>query len=310
MSSGHLSHDALFYDTAEDFAAALVPFLSEGLARDHACVVASTPANTALLRHALGADADGVVFLNRDEWYRRPETTVAGWRRLLDSALADGRPQVRIVGEVQFGDPGRHPTWTRYEAALNALFVGTPAWIVCPYDQRGLPSEVLADARRTHPHVWTPRRNRSTHYLTPDELLATTRDAMPAVQGPPQLILDVTGDGAGLRHQLRETAARAGWSSTPRIDELLIAVSEVATVAARHGHRPGTLRVWAHPASVVCEIVSTAGAPTDALLAYRPPPASPGQHGQDLWIAHNFTDALTIDTSGDTTRVRLAITAR
>lgn len=41
--------------------------------------------------------------------------------------------------------------WKRYESVLNVAFATSSAWIVCPYDARELPAEVVADAERTHP---------------------------------------------------------------------------------------------------------------------------------------------------------------
>jgi hypothetical protein len=43
--------------------------------------------------------------------------------------------------------------WFRYESLVNLAFASAPATIVCPYDTRTVPDDVIADARRTHPDV-------------------------------------------------------------------------------------------------------------------------------------------------------------
>jgi len=215
-SLARLAHDALIYTTRREFLAGTLPFLREGLERGHACVVATTPPNTEALRHKLGPAAGDVTFLDRDGWYQRPVTTVGGWKRLLDEAIELGRPFVRIIGEVGFGPPDKHPSWTRYESALNAVFAEAPAWIICPYDTTALPPGVVADARRTHPDVWAPHRAASVDYVQPEQLLATVPEPMPAAAQPPDLDVEF-GAASALREMVR---AAAGLLPADRIADL------------------------------------------------------------------------------------------
>src|SRR5436305_2753867 len=114
-----------------------------------------------LLRESLGPDQRSVVFFDADEWYRTPGSALAAWRAELDAH--PGEEPVRAVGEVTFaGDAGAVARWTRYESLLNRAFANRTAWIVCPYDVRKLPEQVIADARRTHPSVSTVASGRTT----------------------------------------------------------------------------------------------------------------------------------------------------
>jgi hypothetical protein len=88
---GGLTHDAFFYGTDERFIDVLVPFVRDGLEREQAVVAAVTHANVGLLRDALGPDAAPVTFIDRDDWYQRPASTVAGWQRLLTDATGRGQ---------------------------------------------------------------------------------------------------------------------------------------------------------------------------------------------------------------------------
>src|SRR3982751_3750104 len=108
MASRTLAHDAMFYDSDREFASALTPFVRDGLAGDDAVVAAVTVANAGVLRDALGEDASAVSFIDRDEWYQRPASTVAGWQRLLLEANGRGHRHVRLIGEVGFGAAERH----------------------------------------------------------------------------------------------------------------------------------------------------------------------------------------------------------
>ncbi|GAA3962516.1 sensor histidine kinase [Actinoplanes auranticolor] len=303
-----LTHDAMFYGSDDEFAAALAPFAREGLERDEALVAAVTPGNIALLRDALGADATAVTFIDRDEWYRRPATTVAGWQRLLTEALARGHKRMRLIGEVAFGARPHHPTWTRYEAALNDVFAQAPAWIVCPYDTRKLPPALLDDARRTHPATF-PWRSPSAGYLTPEQFLRSVPEPMPPVSGPPALSMDVTGGVASARTAVSTLLAAAGWAGLDRGDDLILAMCEIVTNSIRHGHGRRELRVWTHDGTVTCEVTDDGHGMADPLIGYRPP-AQDLAGGRGVWIAQQLCDALSIVRRDAATVVRFAVTVR
>ncbi|MEV4510221.1 anti-sigma factor RsbA family regulatory protein [Dactylosporangium sp. NPDC049525] len=298
-----LTHDAFFYGTDERFTDVLAPFVRDGLERDHAVVAAVTPANAGLLRDALGPDATTVTFIDRDDWYRRPASTVAGWRRLLADATGRGHDTVRIIGEVGFGPPARHVTWTRYESALNAVFADAPAWIVCPYDTRVLPRTVLADARRTHPSVTVVRRAGSGAYRPPEQFLDAVPEPAPPVDGPPTVVAALGESVADARHLVRHVAVEHGWDGTDRLDELLLVTSEIAANAVLHGGGRRELRVWTSAMALVCEVSDDGPGPTDPLAGYRPPDESM-LGGRGMWIARQLCEALAVSRDDGWTRVR------
>ena len=308
IRTAQLTHDALFYGSDDEFVATLTPFLCDGLAQGQAAVAAITRSNIALLRDALGTDADAVSFIDRDEWYQRPAATIAGWQRLLAEATGRGHAHVRIVGEVGFGPSDRHPTWTRYESALNGVFADAPAWIVCPYDTRALPPAVLEDARRTHPAVTDPVRRDSDHYLVPEELLRTVWEPLPPVAGPPMIEIVLEEDVAAVRHAVGRAATAYGWQGFDRLDDLLLAVSEVVTNSLRHGRGRRELRAWMAHQTMICEVTDEGPGLVDPLIGYRPPGDSP-LGGRGLWIAQQVCDWLAIDSRDGTTRVRFLVTA-
>jgi hypothetical protein len=240
--TAQLTHDALIYRSAEEFVAAVVPFVRGGLAQGEASVVATTTPNAALLRDALGSTADNVTFIDRDDWYRRPTVTVAGWKSRLDDAIERGHTHVRIVGEVQFGSEEQHSSWTRYESALNRVFADAPAWILCPYDARTLAPTVVEAAQRTHPAVLTPARRDSLLYQTPEALLSAVPEPMPQVNGVPAIRLAIDNSVAAVRQVVRAAATTGRWLPLDRIEDLLLVLSEVVANSLRHGAGRSTPR--------------------------------------------------------------------
>lgn len=301
-------HEALYYADDDAFAAAVTSFLREGLRLGHAAVAAVTRHNLGLLRQSLGPDAARVTLLDRDEWYRRPAATVAGWAGLLAEAQARGQGYMRIVGEVAFGDrQPRHATWTRYEAALNSVFAGTPAWIVCPYDTRALPDAVLADACRTHPAVSGSGRATAGGYRRPEELLREIDEPMPEVDGPPTGTLTLRDvDSVGVARHLVHDALTAGAWSLQRVQDAVLVVSEVAGNSLRHGSGHRELRLWLTARSVVCEVSDEGVGIGDPMLCYRPPAQTP-EAGRGLWIANQLCDHFAVAHHEGRTRVRFRL---
>ncbi|HEX6498880.1 MAG TPA: sensor histidine kinase [Micromonosporaceae bacterium] len=299
-------HDAVFYDSDERFVALTAPFLRGALADGHGAVAATTKAHIELLRDELGDDADRVVFVDNADWYTRPARTVAGWQRQLDEFAARGVRYTRVVGEVVFGEPDEHATWTRYESALNRVFAHAPAWIVCPYSTRQLPPTVLGDALRTHPTVWDGQHRASGAYLDPAALLDEIADPVPPTSGEPTLTVPVTGDLAALRDRVRAVAEATRVLPARQVDDLALTVTELATNCLRHGTVPARVALWFVDDRVVGEVSDAGRASIDPLAGYLPP--SPGADGgMGLWLARHACDALSISSGDGGTVVRFSI---
>lgn len=297
-----LQHDAMFYTDDEQFADTLAPFLREGLANGEAAAVATTRRHIDILRTALGNDATEVEFLVDTEHYVRPAWTIGRWKEVLRQANARGCASIRIVGEVAFGTADEYATWTRYESAVNIAFAAASAWIICPYDLRQLPGSVIADAARTHPTLWQPERGPSQQYVAPDALLGLIGESVPPVAGTP--VLDVSlGTVAALRALVRRNL---GDRLPDRLEDLLLALGEVAANALRHGRGERRVRLWHHNGHVVCDVHDQGPGPADALAGYVPP--TPEAHaGMGLWLARHVCDTLAIHTDAAGTTVRFTV---
>lgn len=148
-----LDHRVLLYGSDEELLLGTVPYLLEGIERGEFVFVVTTSANIALLRDALGTDADPVEFADASTWYASPLQTLAAFREVREERCKAGAPWARILGEPAWAGWSRsgQKAWIRSEAALNLALTSAPVTILCAYDTRSTPRRVLVDVRRTHP---------------------------------------------------------------------------------------------------------------------------------------------------------------
>ncbi|AGL20752.1 sensor histidine kinase [Actinoplanes sp. N902-109] len=298
------THSAFLYDSDSAYATTLVPFVRDALADDGAVAVAAAPDRIAVLRDALGADARAVRFLPADEWYVRPVRTIAGWAHLLKTAAASGRPVIHLVGHIPFH--AEQTSWVRFEAAMNAALAPLTGHLLCPYDRRSLPPDVLRAAGRTHPRVHDGGWCASTDYEPPDRVLTELPEPAWPVSGEPVLTATITDSVAELRAEVRERARAEGWLPIDRVESLVLAVSEIATNGIRHGGAQRALRLWVAPEAVICEVTDDGAKPPAPLAGYLPP--APGvSGGMGLWLVQQLCDSMAIRQDNGVTRARFAL---
>jgi transcriptional regulator with XRE-family HTH domain len=155
LSPELFKHRLLVYGSDDEYVAAVVPFLVEGIARSDAVLAAPSERQGGLLRDALGDDAKHVEFLDSVEWYRSLRGAATGYRTLVKERYHRGAPWIRIIGDAVWAGRSEPQVaeWFRYESMVNLALASSPATIMCSYDGQTLPTDVLADARRTHPEV-------------------------------------------------------------------------------------------------------------------------------------------------------------
>ena len=307
LAGAQLEHDAFLYGSDEQLVTAMVPFLQEGLTRGDAAAAVTTPGNLALLRDRLGADAH-VSYVEAADWYVRPAAAIAQFDAAIRELIDGGAPHLRVVGELPFGSTaGEHASWNRYEAIVNEAFKRAPLWVVCLYDTRALPEQLIEAARRTHPTLFEARRRRqSADYVEPAVLLGQIPEPSVPVAGPPRLQLRIDGDPRGWRHSLAG-AVEAEALPRGRAEEFLIAVGEVVANALGHGHGLAELTLWSTNDGVVCAVHDDGPGVDDPFAGYLPPGNDDAAQGMGLWIARQLSDSLAIQSGADGTTVRLGI---
>jgi CheY-like chemotaxis protein len=164
-------HEALVYSSPDELAAATLPFIREGLARDEQVLVVLREEGRAVLEQALGADAARIELADAVPWYQSPEHAFQQYTEYIDDRLARGASRVRVVAEViwpQSLAEAEVAAWKRYEAEISAGLAAVPVSFICTYHAQELPTAIVADAQRTHPVLRTAEGARpSARYAPP-----------------------------------------------------------------------------------------------------------------------------------------------
>jgi anti-sigma regulatory factor (Ser/Thr protein kinase) len=297
-----LRHNALVYESQDEYLARAVPFLKAGIEAGEGAVVAHTRPGLAVMREALGPDAARVTFVDVSGAYTRPVRTLAAYHKVYVEQLRR-TPTLRAVADVQFGpDPNEWDLWTKYEAVFNRSFGHLPAWVLCSYDANGTPDPVIEGVWQTHPEVvaddiW----KRSDRYEDPDHLLRRIAPAPPPLTGLRPIRF---GRGAEeLREQLARELAADKMSEAQSLD-LLLAATEIANNAIQHGGGIQEVRVGRVRGRFVCEIVDRGDGFDDPAAGYLAPREG---IGAGLWVARQLTWRIEFfhSPTGFTTRIWL-----
>lgn len=306
-----LAHQALLYGSKEEFLAATIPFIREGMERNDSIRVAITERKTAWLQAALGADARQVSFCESSQCYRHPVRALAAVHRSVQAASADGQ-RLRMIAEPLWTErtARENREWARHESLLNAALAAANAALVCAYDTRIVAADVIAQVARTHPELivdGTPRP--SPGYTDPALFNAECNQAPLPELPPPALWLRFRrlDQLATLRAFVTSHAIQAG-AAAHSIRQFVQAADEVATNAIEHGGGAGVLQIWIDTHTMVCEISDSGTGLRNPLAGYLPP--SPGRAGGcGLWLARQFSDLLELhsDPAGTTIRLHLAL---
>ena len=279
-----LRHNALVYWSQDEYLARAVPFLREGIETGEGAIVAHTKPGIAMMREALGRDAVDVTFVDVSAAYTRPARTLAAYHKVYAEQLAH-TPTLRAVADVQFGpDPAEWDLWTGYEAVFNRSFGHLPAWVLCSYDANGTPDPIIDGVWRTHPEVadgdsW----GASSRYEEPDRLLRRIAPTPAAVVGLRSLPFGRSVED--VRERLAPELAAEGVSAARALD-MLLAVTEVADNAIRHGGGIEDLRIGRAGGRLVCEIVDRGTGFDDPAAGYLAPRDG---LGAGLWVARQLT---------------------
>lgn len=283
MGTAALRHDALVYDSDDEYAARSVGFLRDGLDAGECCVVGHNRAGLATMRDALGRDADRVAFVDLSRTYTRPARAVAAYYRTFLGLLRTG-PSVRAVAEFQFGptfDDWRE--WETYEAITNLAYAHLPVWVVCTYPANGIPSTVLNGVLSTHSHVLSDQWADSDRFEDP-------REVVRRLTPQPEPLSDLRSWTVGSNlERFREQLARdlvAEEVHEAKALQMLVAGTEVATNAVRHGAGIEEVRVGRVDGRFVCEVIDRGPGFDDPVAGYLAPRL---RTGNGLWVARQLT---------------------
>ncbi|WP_200210606.1 anti-sigma factor RsbA family regulatory protein [Micromonospora coerulea] len=306
-AAGHTGyyHEAILYDSDEHLLAVVLPFLLGGVEAGEPTLVGFGERNAELVRRALPAHS-GVTFLPGGNVYARPTSAIRSYRKLLAEHVAEGAPQVRIVGELPTSAFGATwDWWARYESAINHAYDDFPLWSICAYNTRVAPEPVLADVARTHPRVAGPD---GSHVP-----IGVYTEARSYLSEPRPMLLDPVQRTAPLVELTDPTPAQAraavyaadrGQLPADDVEDLVVAVSETVTNALRHGLPPTRMRLWAGADRIVVAVSDGGDGPKDPFAGLLPA-TSASAGGLGMWISHQSCNHVALHRGPDAFTVRL-----
>ncbi|MEV6843581.1 sensor histidine kinase [Actinoplanes sp. NPDC051411] len=297
------THPALLYRDDDEYLAGTVPFIREGLAAGEPVAVAVPAGNLALIRDALGADAERILLRDMMVAGRNPGRIIP--TVLLAFANAHPGRRVRLIGEPIWAGRSatEYPACAQHEALINAAFTGRPATILCPYNTRLLDPAWIEDAYKTHPIMIDAEGGfDSIHYDEPVAVAAAFNLPLP---DPPPHAATVTVDVFALpavRRMVAEHAHRAGLPPQ-RTTDLVLAVNELTTNTVRHGGGTGKLALWTDDDQLVCQLADN-GRLTDPLAGRIPVPPDALGGGRGLLLVNQLCDLVRVHTTSGGTTIR------
>lgn len=293
-----LAHQAFVYGSPEEFVAAMAPVVRAGLERGDAVFAATREPNVAALREELGSDAGRVELEDTTEWKTRPYERLQAFKRMV-AELEPGQALSAMGEPVWAGSPAVIRQWARYESIINLALADAPMRFVCLYDGAALPDDILRYAVQTHPERVGEDGEAVAceHFVPPGDFVAGT----PTSRADDAL--EVALDLPALRRLLADYGRDLG-EPRERVDELVLAASEVATNAIRHaGAAASEMAVWSDDDEIVCQIRDSGDWTSHPLAGWLPPDVG-ALSGWGLPIARQLSDAVEI-AHGDGTTVAL-----
>ena len=298
-------HEALLYSGETQFLAATLAFIRHGLADRETVLVAVGAEKIELLQRHLGDDAADVSFVDMAEAGRNPATIIPLWSEFVEHNRATGR-RFRGIGEPTW--PGRSPAalveCKNHEALVNLAFAEGPSWsLLCPYDEAGLESDVIADARATHPYLLDHGGRNPGSDFDPQLTGRPGRDdALPPAPTATEQIRFGPGSLGEIRATVSAYASNVGLARG-RVADFVLAINELVGNSLCHGGGAGVLRLWVEPDTLLGE-VGDRGTITDPLAGRRRP--GPDQSGgRGLWITNHVCDLVQIRSGPGSTVVRV-----
>ncbi|MEV6608153.1 sensor histidine kinase [Kutzneria sp. NPDC051319] len=293
-------HEAFSYDSVDDFATRVTDFVRVGLAEDAAVTVIVPTARLEPVRDILGADGDGVQFVDTVSEGRNPARILPLWQAFLDRN--EGRP-CRGVGEPVHEERTAPAIAEchQHETLLNLAFAKVEWRLLCPYAAT-LPESVLARARANHPW-WEDEPN-------PDfddrEDGSTLAQPLPEPFGSTTFVRFDLDSVTGVRENAAGKARRFGLDADS-VERFTLAVHEVMVNSVDHGGGGGMVRLWTEDDDLVCE-VRDEGVITDPFVGRRRPTLAQPR-GRGMWMVNQLCDLVQVRSSASFgTVVRLRIT--
>ena len=296
-------HSALIYQSQQEYLDFVTRFVSEGLAMDEAVLVAVPSDKLALLQDALRAGGElsaDLRMVDIAEVARNPSRFMA-----MEGSFVDDHPDQRVRIVSQLAWPGRTGeelvACVEHEALLNGAMDGYQVTGLCLYDASRLGDDVLADARATHPLLWSDGGLRRNVDYAPDAALQRCNRPLP---GNPGAVTYVVRKSADLSPARSFAVNYAGWVglSQDGIEDLQLVATELASNSLMYTDGACQLAFWRDDDYLVCEARDT-GCFEDPLVGRLDPgPCGPASRG--LYLVNAISDLVRTHTTTSGTTIQ------
>ncbi len=301
------AHNAVLYRTVDEYVRGIVTFVRrEATGGQHGrppALIAVPGRQRSLLRTLLDDGLQPVTFADMDELGRNPARLTAAMCRFVES-----RPTVpvRLVTESlgQGRQPATYEEILLHEAMLARALAGSSASVLCPVDASRCGPPVLEDVARTHSHFLADEERNASPAYDPTlaaDLFDRRLPSVPPTSGRQPYNYDGLAD---LRRFVEAGATQAGLPPA-QVQDLVLAVNEVATNTLVHTEDPGVVHLWADPATseVVCDLCDHGQIMEP--LAGRIAPSPDSRHGWGLWMVNQVCDLVEMRSGGWGTNIRM-----
>ncbi|MGY1399107.1 anti-sigma factor RsbA family regulatory protein [Streptomyces sp. SS10] len=302
---GHtVRHQALLYGDERAFLAGTLPHVREGIEAGAPTFVVTPDHEAEALRDSLGQDAQAVQFIDPADVYTNPVRAMAAMTAVAKSL---GPRPAWVVASDDWSRYRDALDWVRYDSIFNLSFADVPFRSCCCYNTAVLSSDAIALVRQTHPTILEGDVLRDNpQYREPEDFVGDL-DRLPLAP-PPQptaMMRILPTELHAVRAFVADQAKRCGLSADA-LHNLLVAVTEVATNAIRHGDAPVTLRTWPDD-GLICEITDSGNWQPEEFISWQPP-ESAVDSGFGLWGVGMLCDTVQVRTgsNGPTVRLRSA----
>jgi anti-sigma regulatory factor (Ser/Thr protein kinase) len=288
-------HEVLFYAGGDPgFLHGTLAPVRRALAQEASVLVAVCGERASALRQALGEQAGRVRFANGHELGRNPARVFAVWQDFAREHANGGGGGAVGIGEPVW--PGRSAAelceCERQETLLNLAFDDGPGWqLLCAYDVDGLDGHTIEAAKRAHPLLARDGASHANETYAHD-VPGPFAGSLPAPRAAVEEMAFAGDTLAQLRHAVATWAAAQGASDTD-VEELVLAVDELAVNSVRHGGGGGgTLRRWREGDVLLCEVRDTGHIAQP--LTGRVRPAPDACSGRGVWLVNHLCDLVQI----------------
>ena len=300
-----LRHACGVFSSSAELVTQLLPVVSAALERGEPVALAVRPGTEAALREQLRTSTGLVALGTGAGTGGSGQTAAARMARELRVLTTSAGPATAISEHDSGLDGLEGRYWTELDAAINVALTELPVDLYCFYPDLPLHSEILDGALGNHPLLF--ERGTLQHnpaHRSPREVLAEMPAVAPLLLGAPDVDLAFT---AWQLHEVRSAVAALaadGRFDTARVEDVVLAVNEIATNAVEHGSGEARVALWLTADDLVAEVHDHGELLTEPLPGMRAPhPADP--RGRGVWIARQVCDVLHVWQDHSGTHVRM-----